>query len=325
MKIYGYIEFKVLGDIISEAVNDEHVFTITSNQNTKFELKLQLKEKKILTRCQKEVSDDLYIFLKTGYYKSIKLTDEEGNFRKDIDENIIQNFQDDFNAFKSGFFEVTNRLLHYIKMWLSHEEIIGIEYESVICSFDGETWLKFQSIPMLSAIDKIIFSNLDEENYNMIQTCMDNNIEPFIALEFLAKAKSEHDSRYSWLYTTIAAELAIKEFLIAKHPHLETLLNELPSPPLDKLYGKILREYEGIDSYIKIKDIKTAVKIRNHLIHRPNVRTPISGQNSFIYIRLVEATIYQLLQRLYPQLEPIIKDHYPPQMGYTELEKVPDF
>jgi len=325
MEIYGYMEFKILGDIIGESLIDEHIFTMTSIQNTKFELKLQLKEKKILTRCHKEVSDDLYNFFKTGFYKSIKLSNDEGDIREDIDKNIIQNFQDDFNNFKSDFFEVTNRLLHYIKTWLSHEEITGIENNSIICSYDGEIWLKFSIIPIINAFDKVIFSNFDEKNCNMIQMCIDNNIEPFIALDFLAKAKSEPDSRHSWVYTTIAAELAIKEFLIAKHPQLETLLIELPSPPLDKLYRKILREYEGIDAYIKIKDIQTAVKIRNYIIHRPQAYIPISAQNSFIYIRLVEATIYQLLQRLHPQLEPIIKDHYPPQMGYNELEKIPDF
>ncbi len=325
MKLYGYIEFKILGDIIGKAPLDEYIFSITSSQNTKFELKLQFKEKKILTRCQKEVSDDLYNFLKTGVYKSIRLADENGTFRKGIDKKIIQEFNEEFNSFSSDFFEVSDRLKNYIKIWLSHKEIEGIEHDSIVCSVDGETWLEFHSMPMINAIDKVIFSNFDEKNCKMIQACIDKNIEPFIALEFLIKAQSEPDARYRWVYTTIAAEIAIKEFLITKHPHLEVLLNELPSPPLDKLYGKILREYEGIESYIKIKDIKTAVKIRNYIIHRPKANVPISGQNSFIYTRLVEATIYQLLQRLYPQLEPIIKDHYPPQMGYVELEKVPDF
>jgi len=44
-------------------------------------------------------------------------------------------------------------------------------------------------------------------------------------------------------------------------------------------------------------------------------------QNPFIYLRLIEATIYQLMLQLYPKIAPIVKDFYPPEMGYSELEK----
>ena len=139
-------------------------------------------------------------------------------------------------------------------------------------------------------------------------------------MEFLQKAINDSDSRHKWIYATIATELAIKEFLMKKNPILEVLLNEVPSPPLDKLYGKILKEYCGIEPYMKIKDIQYGVKIRNLVVHRPR-DIDLDAQDTYIYVRLIEATIFQFLSNLYPEIAPIVSDHYPPVMKYIELEQ----
>ena len=325
MKIEVLQKFKIIGDFTEDPSIDNFEFKISNADNNVFYVKLFAKTKRIETRCQKEISNDFYNLLKTGQYQGIQIFDETGERREDIDEKIQNALNNEFSILNSGFSEVTDRIIHYIKIWLSHTRIEDIESDRLLCSIEGENWIEIEKINVLTAIDLVIFSNLDEQNLKNVQTWLDNNIEPFVALDFLSKAQNESDPRYKWIYATIAAELAIKEFLIAKYPNLEVLLNELPSPPLDKLYGKILKEYEGIEPYMKIMDIQTGVKIRNHLVHRPRINIPITNQNAFIYIRLIEATIYQLLQRLYPQIESIVKDHYPPKIGYTELEKIPGF
>jgi len=66
------------------------------------------------------------------------------------------------------------------------------------------------------------------ENSDKIQHCIDSGFEPFIALDFLYKAKIEENTKFKWIYATIAAELAIKEFIIRKEPMYEILLYTAP-------------------------------------------------------------------------------------------------
>ena len=325
MKIDVKQEFDIIGEFTEDPSADDFEFKVYDADKNLFSVKLFLKTKKIETYCQKEISDDFYNMLQTRQYKGIQIFDDTGTRIENIDENIQKEINNNFSNLRSGFSEVTDRVIHYIKIWLSHSKIEEIESKCLTISINGTDWMELGSIPCLTAIDRVIFSNLDEKNLQSVQKWLDKNIEPFVALDFLSKAQNESEIRYMWIYATIAAELAIKEFLITKHPELEVLLNEVPSPPLDKLYGKILIEYDGIEPYLKIKDIQAGVKIRNYLVHRPRATIPITGQNAFIYIRLVEATIYQLLLNLYPEIESIVQDHYPPKSGYTELERIPGF
>ncbi len=54
--------------------------------------------------------------------------------------------------------------------------------------------------------------------------------EPLIAMTHLHRAVNEPLPRHKWIDATIAAELAVKEFLIRKCPELRSLLERLPSP-----------------------------------------------------------------------------------------------
>ena len=58
------------------------------------------------------------------------------------------------------------------------------------------------------------------------------------------------------------------------NPSLMTLLLEVPSPPLHKLYGRILDDAAGANSRSAIdkkirKGLQDGVKIRNKIVHRP--------------------------------------------------------
>ena len=102
-----------------------------------------------------------------------------------------------------------------------------------------------------------------------------------------------------WIDATIAAELAIKEFLITYKPEVEVLLLEVPSPPLYKLYGSILKSYTGEKSP-KVKELAEGAKIRNLLVHKPE-QTNIDHQEAIDYVSDVEFAIGHLLYLLDPQ------------------------
>jgi hypothetical protein len=319
MKIFVKRDFKIIGDYFGESELDRFVFSVPNDDGSITIMTFYPHEKKVLSECQIEISNDLFEFFQTGKYKEIEILDEKGEVNPDIDRNISDHFNAETGVLYSNL-KSTDKLIDYIKNWLSHPQIEDSEPTPLLCSIDGERWWQMETSRVITAIDRIIFSNFTENNLKMIQKCLDNKIEPPIALEFLYKAMNERDSRHKWIYATIAAELAIKEFLIIKNPELEVLLNELPSPPLDKLYGKILKEYGGIEPYIKIKDIQYGVRIRNQLVHRPQ-DIILDSQDTYIYVRLIEATIFQLLSILYPDIAPIVADHYPPLLGYPELER----
>ncbi len=319
MKFFVKRDFKIIGDYYGKSELDKFDFSIPNKDGSITYMTFFPSQKKVVSQCQIDIPNDLFDFFQTGKYKKIDILDDKGKIKTDID-NISHNFNEDVRILQSNLIEATEKLIDNIKNWLSHPQIEEIKSDVLFCSPDGEGWWELGTMGILTAIDRVIYSNFTENNLKMIQKCLDNKIEPPIALDFLYKAMNENDSRHKWIYATIAAELAIKEFLIIKNPKLEVLINELPSPPLDKLYGKILKEYGGFEPYMKIKDIQYGVKVRNQLIHRPQ-EIILDSQDTFIYVRLIEATIFQLFSILYPDIAPIVADHYPPLSGYTELER----
>jgi hypothetical protein len=132
----------------------------------------------------------------------------------------------------------------------------------------------------------------------MLQASLDTNVEPLLAMQYLHRAIITSEPNYRWIDATIAAELAVKEVLVRKHPSLKIVLEELPSPPLTKLYGSIMREYLGVESPYK-KIFEEGVRIRNSLIHRPSF-DKIDEKQASEYVSKVEMSILHLLTLLYP-------------------------
>ncbi|MBP1950697.1 hypothetical protein [Virgibacillus litoralis] len=139
---------------------------------------------------------------------------------------------------------------------------------------------------------------LTKETAKIIQHNLDGEIEPFVGLRHLHKAKQEENPRFMWIEATIAAELAIKEFLIKLKPDLESILLELPSPPLTKLYGVILESYSG-ERYPDLKVLSKGIEIRNRLVHRP-LNEEIDYKKAIKYVEDIESAIFYLLKKLYP-------------------------
>jgi hypothetical protein len=126
-------------------------------------------------------------------------------------------------------------------------------------------------------------------------------------MRHLHRAKQERDPRHRWIDATIAAELGIKEFLLKYEPELKSLLLEIPSPPLSKLYGTVLESYAGQRSP-KLKEIRKGVERRNQLIHKP-VKEDVTDEEAKKYVRDIESALRHLTTLLYPD-DDLVKYYY---------------
>jgi intein/homing endonuclease len=101
--------------------------------------------------------------------------------------------------------------------------------------------------------------------------------------------------------------LAIKEFLIRVKPELETLLVEVPSPPLHKLYGSVLESF-GYGRSPKLKEIANGAARRNELLHKPEAKE-VTVEDANQYVEDIEVAINHLFLLLYPT-DPSVKKFF---------------
>lgn len=223
-------------------------------------------------------------------------------------ELVPETFKEDIYFISTNLGVATKKVISLIKYYLRHSYIS----ETLIAekgSKWGETIECPYELPMRTSISISSESSepLRENTINNIQSALNSNLYPLLAMRHLHRAKSENIAHHKWIDATIAAELAIKEVLSKANPDLELLLMEMPSPPLVKLYGVILEKYLGEKSPY-LKHIKNGVKIRNRLIHKP-YDEKIDHQDANDYVTYIEAAIFHLLHKLYPN-EPLIKNAY---------------
>jgi len=221
---------------------------------------------------------------------------QAGSFDK---EKLTPKLRTELSVIESGLSEATRKTLNLIKYFLNQLELKEMLFggKGVYWSIDKTEWKRLPQTFSIAG-DVRIFRHLNEDTAVFIQKYLREGPEPFFALRHLHRAIEENNPRYKWIDATIAAELAIKEFLIRLKPELEALVLEVPSPPLDKLYGPILKSYAGIPSP-KLKEIREGAKIRNNLIHRLQ-DTHIDHKKAIKYVNDIEIAIYHLLTLLYP-------------------------
>lgn len=216
--------------------------------------------------------------------------------------------QDELSEMKSPLSQATRRVLSLIKYCLNQvnlsENLFSVK--DTYWSVDNAEWKRLPS--MWRVIAKVLdFERLNEETAKAIQEYLKSGFEPFFALRHLHRAKKEDIARYRHIDASIAAELAIKEFLTRKKPEVGPLLVELPSPPLDKLYESILKSY-GFTPPPNLNRLADGMRLRNKFLHRPQAMHT-DGQKSIKYVEDVEIAIYHLLTLLDPT-DPIVKRFY---------------
>ncbi len=228
--------------------------------------------------------------------------------RKDF-EPLVEQEISEYNSIMTRAFK---KLLYLIKYSLNEIDLDDktLNLKEFYWSLNGETWK--QIARRMCIKEGLSYSPLvlESSRAKIIQGYLNDGFDPFIALRHLHRAKKEDEPRFRWIEATIAAELAIKEFLVRKIPNVEPLVYELPSPPLTKLYGSVLESYTGIRSPM-LKQLQKGIEIRNKLVHRPE-EIKIDDKEAIEYVNDIERAIYHLLKILYPD-DPIIGDIVNPQ------------
>ncbi|HDR9188847.1 TPA: hypothetical protein QDB51_002926, partial [Burkholderia vietnamiensis] len=158
----------------------------------------------------------------------------------------------DYPAVLSGLEEKINSTadiaLHAWKYLLARDERIphgalaGLSRQWKESS--SNEWRKFPSW-IAGSISVAQIPVLVGSNAQRLQQIVADGVTPLVGMRYLHRAKAEGDPRYRWVDATIAAELAIKEILQMARPETTVLFDNLPSPPLSKLYGEVLEAYLG--------------------------------------------------------------------------------
>lgn len=246
-KIYIKLNYKILGKVTSNISSKGYNFVFKVKDKKPVEVSI-LPNQDLITAIQEvNISETLLEILNS----------KQRGFLPEIKEEIFQIKTDSSSAVK--------RVISLIKYTfhifdLDERLVAGKDSE---WSTDKSNWQLLPQFPYIS-FDSHINYSLNDETSNTIQEYLDNNFEPFLALKYIHKAKNENIPQHKWIDATIAAELAIKEFLIRLKPDIETLILEVPSPPLSKLYGTILESLRYPKSP-KLKEIKNGIEKKKQI------------------------------------------------------------
>lgn len=214
----------------------------------------------------------------------------------------------ELNAAFSTISAAARRVFDCLKYYLSQgsidDQLFGVK--SHHWSVDKDVW---NWMPILgSVVGREVYQEpLTPKTAEFVQQFIDASRETFVSLQHLHRARQESSPRHRWIDATIAAELAIKEFLIRLRPEIAPVLLHCPSPPLHKLYGEILESFVQERSP-KLKQVNEGVQRRNELVHKPESKR-IHPQEAANYVHDMEVAIYHLLTLLYPN-DPVICDLY---------------
>ena len=290
--------YTLLGSMnLSKKSKDKYPFTVPS-QSGDVTVEVFPKDKRIDSYGEKEVTDDMWQVLQTDVH--------EGRL-------LPPNLQLELSTITSHISDATTSVLSLLKYYLNHLRI-----EENLFSIKDEYWstneLGWKRLPGLrgASVDVVTVYpfNSDTNTTALVQDYASKGIEPFVALRHLQRARTERIPRYKWIDAAIAAELAIKQYLLIKdHSKWKTIFETSRSPTIEELYGKILKKNSAKNEESPVlAELKNGAKLRNDLLHyRGEVN--IDPQDAINYVRDVERAIFHLLTLLYPN-DPFIGRHY---------------
>ncbi len=298
-------DYAILGELHCQESIGWFKFSVPGSSGNPVEVIVVPKESRIEAVLACEITEEILRVLDSGVRDASKLSDED---RKEIMD------------LRRPLSSATRAVLSQIKYFLEQ-----VSVEDRLFSVKGERWsvdgVNWRTVPRLltATIQMTGTIRLDEESASALQGHLDDGVQPLLALKYLHRAWNENNQQFRWIDATIAAELAVKEFLIRIEPKLEKLLLEVPSPPLDKLYGPILKHYAGGESP-KLKQIREGMQVRNRILHRPQSAS-IDSQEATIYVQDVAIAIDDLVCRLHSK-DPIVSRlaSHRPKVGVPEKE-----
>lgn len=215
---------------------------------------------------------------------------------------------DELYAITQYMWDGVNQFVSGLKFYLANFGLNhGGSLRDQMWSDDEETWNSFPPSSGRSVAGcAVVHARFEPYIADGLQSFLDGKTQFLhLAFQHLHQAYSTESVRQKWVETTIAAELAIKEFLIIKFPNIETLLLEMPSPPLDKLYRNVLHSMIGEESP-KWKQIGKGAAKRNKIVHKAQ-KFEITMAEANRYIKDVEVAMSHLLVHLNPNDEVLRK------------------
>jgi hypothetical protein len=284
--------YTILGNSCISKEQEKYEFEVSFQEKPSVKIIVNSNDYSIEAYQEVEVSGELYKILESKVYDCGKLSPK---------------IQKQISTMEEGIIFATKKTLNAMKFFFNWEDFSESLF-SIRDTYWSKDQIEWNLVPVvIKAVVQIKNSiNLTENTSKYIQGYLDGQgWEPLLALRHLQKAKIESNPRYKWIDATIAAELAIKEFYIRLAPQLETLLLEVPSPPLTKLYGSVMESLVKVKSP-KLKEISKGVEIRNKLVHRPD-EINIDANEANKYVEDIEQAIFHLLSILYTNEDPIIK------------------
>jgi len=280
-KIFVKGSYTILGEM--KTSKKEFCFQVNISNKLPVTLSINPEGTQIESIQEVEVSEELLKKMEANSYD---------NLSKELGSELIE--------ITSGVNISTRRTLSIIKYYLNQTGINEglFSVRDVFWSLDGKTWKRINQRLTITMWTESMLP-LNDDSKKLVQDFIDSDAHPFVALRHLHRARNEISSRHKWIDATIAAELAIKEFLIKIKPELETLMLEVPSPPLHKMYGEILNKYGGKPLPKKLlTSLAKGAEIRNKLLHRPQEEI-IDSQQAVDYVSNVAESIKHLLGILY--------------------------
>ncbi|MDR7240485.1 hypothetical protein [Neobacillus drentensis] len=267
-------------------------------------------------------SVEIKIFTKDKFMEANQEVDVDQHFLELLEVESLKHeksFDDDISVFTEnskhlGF--AVNKAIYAIRFFFNWRGLDKnlISSKGVYWSIDNENWTIYPT-RLIAYMSSYSYTTLSKDSSTYIQAYLDGQLwEPFMAFQFLDKAKGESNPTFKWINATIAAELAIKEFFIRYDSKFEQFIMEVPSPPLHKLYGSILESMVGEKSPV-LKAIQKGIEIRNKLVHRPNTeKVDLDTANQ--YVEDIEFAMFHLLSKLYSKDDPIINERINPRIKF---------
>jgi len=120
----------------------------------------------------------------------------------------------------SNFTNVIRRTVYAIKYCLQQRGIHDslISYQRTEYSLNNTVCRILADCGIHATVSAHSTTPLDQDDATLIEDFLSKGKEPLLALTFLQHAIGENNPKYKWINATIAAELAIKEFLISLMP-----------------------------------------------------------------------------------------------------------
>lgn len=201
-----------------------------------------------------------------------------------------------FIKLKSDATNILKSLKYFYGIYRFDERLFMTE--SYTWSKNGKDWNSVPDKRETKWIPGSALYVLPDNLFALLLKCQEEGITPFYAFDHLHKAfADEFNARHQWVNATIALELAFKEFLGRYDSRTIFLIENVPSPPLHKLYKNVLKDYTGEESpYVSI--IRKGVETRNELVHHPGSPGP-THKDTLIYLHQCECAILHLYTLLH--------------------------